>query len=103
MTSHANKELYVCLRMVSFKVKVWVTNIVFLSNGIFRKDTLLCCAYDSETDFKKTEPTCRSYFTDAIVHVKVYINVYVNIPVLVLNILLIFTENITLTYLVVFC
>ena len=28
--------LYDCLRMVSFRVKVWVTYIVFLSNGIFR-------------------------------------------------------------------
>ena len=28
--------LYVYLRMVSFRVKVWVTCIVLLSNGIFR-------------------------------------------------------------------
>ena len=34
-TPFNNMLLYVCLRMVSFRVKVWVTYIVFLSNGIF--------------------------------------------------------------------
>ena len=28
--------MFVCLRMVSFRVKIWVTYIVFLSNGVFR-------------------------------------------------------------------
>ena len=31
--------LYVCLRMVNFRVKVWVTFIVFLSYGIFRSQS----------------------------------------------------------------
>ena len=31
-----NMLLVVCLRMVSFRVKVWVTYIVFLPNEIFR-------------------------------------------------------------------
>ena len=31
--------LYVCLRMVSFRFEVWVTCIVFFSNGIFRSES----------------------------------------------------------------
>ena len=34
-----NKLFYVCLWMVSFRVKVWVTCIVVLSNGIFRSQS----------------------------------------------------------------
>ena len=31
-----NILLYVCLRMFSFRVKVWVTYIIFISDGILR-------------------------------------------------------------------
>ena len=30
------RDMYVCLRIVNFRVKVWVSYVVFLSNRIFR-------------------------------------------------------------------